>query len=572
MRWSRSFIPTIKEDPQEAEAISHKLMVRAGLIRRLTAGAYSYLPMGFRALEKAQKIISEEMNAAGAAQLLMPALQPIELWERTGRDKVIGDVMIRFIDRHGRQIALGPTHEEVVTDIVAHEVRSYKDLPVILYQIQSKFRDEIRPRFGVVRSSEFIMKDAYSFDVDAEGLEESYKKMFAAYCRIFERCALPYVPVEADSGMMGGSVSHEFMVPSEIGEDRIAVCSSCKYSASLEVAPVVHNEDDPGMNSAKDVLGEVSTPGSSSVKDVSAYLKVKESDLIKTLIFKADDIPLAVLLRGDHDANETKIKKELGIRTLSLADAALVEKVTGGAMGFSGPLGLSIPVYADNSIREAKNWVAGANKKDTHLVNVCNDRDFKVSKFIDARLITGDDPCPKCGKKIEVKNAVEIGHTFKLGTKYSEPLGAGYLDRNGVQKPIVMGCYGIGVNRILATCIETSHDKDGIIWPKSLAPFAVVVIPLNRDDAEVSRISEKIYAELLRENVEVLLDDRDNKSPGVKFKDSDLVGFPLQVIIGKKSLENGKIEIKTRKTGEKSLVDIDMAVTCIKKMVSNAVS
>ncbi len=568
MRWSNSFIPTLKEDPQEAEAISHKLMVRAGLIRRLTAGAYTYLPMGYKALRKAENIVREEMNSAGAVELFMPALQPSELWRKTGRYDLIGDVMIKYKDRHGKEIALGPTHEEVVTDLVAHEVRSYKDLPLILYQIQTKFRDEVRPRFGVVRSCEFIMKDAYSFDTSAENMEKSYASMYNAYKRIFDRCGLDYIPVEADPGFMGGTVSHEFMVPAEIGEDRIVICPACGYAASTEVAGTKDAEVAAKKKKDTKAIEEVNTPGVTSVETVSAFLKVKPSDLIKTLIYIADGKPVAVLLRGDHQANEAKIKNKLRAISLELADDKKVQEVTGGPMGFSGPVGLSsVKIIADHAIRPMVNAVTGANKKDTHLRNVNPDKDFRVNEWIDARVITEGDPCPKCSGKIEIKQAIEIGHTFKLGTKYTESLGATFLDESGKEKPVVMGCYGIGVNRILASLIEKSHDESGIIWPVNLAPSEVVIIPANRDDKTVVEEAEKIYNKLLEDKRDVIIDDRDFKSAGVKFKDSDLVGFPIQIVVGKKSLDQGKVELKDRATGEKKLIDKDKIIDEVKTML-----
>ncbi len=568
MRWSGTFIPTLKEDPQDAEAVSHKLMVRAGLIRRLSAGAYTYLPLGYRILRKAENIIREEMNRAGAAELLMPALQPVDLWKRTGRYDDIGAVMIKYTDRHGREVALGPTHEEIVTDLVSGEVRSYKDLPLILYQIQTKFRDEVRPRFGVVRSCEFVMKDAYSFDVDAGSMEKSYRAMYDAYCRIFERCGLPYVAVEADPGLMGGTVSHEFMVPAEIGEDRIVTCSSCGYSASTEVAAIKTEEAGPADAAKAKSLEEVRTPGASSVRDVADFLGVKPSDIIKTLVYIADGEPVAVLVRGDHEANETKIKNHLRAKALELADERKVEEVTGGAMGFSGPVGLSIRMLADNSVRGMVNAVTGANEKDKHLRNVNPGRDFTVSEWIDARTITASDACPRCGSSMELKHAIEIGHTFKLGTKYSEPLNASFLDESGRQRPVIMGCYGIGVNRILASLIETSHDKDGIIWPAELNPCEVAVIPLKKED-DLLREAERIYGALLEENIDAILDDRE-RSPGIKFKDADLVGFPLQVIIGRKSLDQEKVELKERASGEKKLIGKDDVVNHIKKVLEAA--
>ncbi|NQT32880.1 MAG: proline--tRNA ligase [Candidatus Omnitrophica bacterium] len=568
MRWSNTFIPTLKEDPQDAEAISHKLMVRAGLIRRLTAGAYIYLPMGYRALRKAEEIVREEMNAGGGAELFMPALQPPELWKKTGRYDDMGDVMIKYTDRHGKEIALGPTHEEVVTDLVSREVRSYKDIPLILYQIQTKFRDEVRPRFGVVRSCEFIMKDAYSFDADVEAMEASYKKMYDAYCRIFKRCGVPYVAVEADPGLMGGTVSHEFMVPSKMGEDRIIICSQCGYAASTEVAGASSKDDRKKDPEKPKNIEEVSTPGLSTAMDVSKFLKVDPRDLIKTLIYIADDEPIAVLVRGDHEANETKIKNKLSAKTLELADEEKVKEVTGGDMGFSGPVDLGIRIYGDDSVKNMVNAVAGANKKDTHLVNVNPGKDFKVHQWMDARIITETDPCPKCGSDIELKQAIEIGHTFKLGTKYSEPLNAKFLDEKGKECLIIMGCYGIGINRILASLIETSCDKDGIIWPVSIAPCEVVVIPVKREDEDLFSEAERVYEELCEAGVDVILDDR-KKTIGVKFKDADLIGFPGQVIIGSKGLKEGKVEVKSRATGENSFVDKDKVVESVKAILGD---
>lgn len=551
-------MPTLKEDPQDAEAISHKLMVRAGIIRRLTAGAYIYLPLGYKILKKAEGIIREEMAKAGAIELLMPALQPVELWKKTGRYDVIGDVMIKFTDRHGRETALGPTHEEVVTSLVAREVRSYKDLPLTLYQIQTKFRDEVRPRFGVVRSCEFIMKDAYSFDTGEEGLEENYKKMYAAYCRIFERCGIGYVPVEADTGMMGGAGSHEFMVPCEIGEDRIVNCPSCGYSASTEVAAVAGTfVPGPSTGEASPVMEEVDTPGVSTVEAVSGLLKVGPEAVIKTLIYMAEDEPVAVLVRGDHEANEAKIKKYLGVVRLELADERKIFEVTGGPVGFSGPVGnISARIIGDNSVKSLTMAVTGANKKDRHLTGVVPGRDFNVGEWADLRNITEEDKCPRCGADINIKNAIEIGHTFKLGTKYSEPLEARYLDSDGKENTIVMGCYGIGVNRILASLVETSYDKDGIIWPVALSPYEVVVIPVKRDDEELMREAEAIYDALISAGIDAILDDRD-RSPGIKFKDADLIGFPYQVVVGRKALDQGKVELKERAGGIKTLVDRD---------------
>ena len=548
MRWTEALIPTLKEDPQDAEVISHKLMVRAGLIRKLISGAYSYLPLGVRVLKKVSSIIREEMDNKGAQEVMLPAIHPPELWKITARYEALGPVLIKFRDRHGSELVLGPTHEEVVTDLVANNVKSYKDLPIILYQIQTKFRDEPRPRFGVMRTSEFIMKDAYSFDRDVEGLEASYKKMYEAYCRIFERCGLPYIAVEADPGMMGGTVSHEFMVPSEAGEDEIVVCQKCKYAASTHVAACEEAQSSKLKTQSKKLpIAEVETPGIKTIEKVAEFLKAEPSKLVKTLLYKADGKITALLLRGDYEANETKLKNYLKCNTVELADEKTIEEVTGGPIGFSGPVGLkNIRIIADYSVQGLVNFITGANKKDAHLVNVNIDRDFETKEFADLRKITKDDKCPACGKAIEIKKAIEIGHTFKLGTKYSGPLGAKFLDADGKDHIIIMGCYGIGVNRIIAGLIETSNDKDGIIWPVSIAPYQIHVLSLNAANKKVKEISEEIYAKLTKADYDVLYDDRDI-SAGIKFKDADLIGIPIQIIIGEKNAKKGIVEIKTRK-------------------------
>jgi len=566
MRWSKTLIPTLKEDPQEAEAASHKLMLRAGLIRRLSSGTYTYLPLGYRALSKAENIIREEMNAAGASEILMPALQPPEIWKQTGRYDEMGEVMMKCIDRRGREVVLGPTHEEIVTSLVAKEARSYKDFPLILYQIQTKFRDEIRPRFGIVRSSEFIMKDAYSFDVDTARMEKSYQLMYDAYCRIFKRCGLDYIAVEADPGLMGGGLSHEFMVSSEIGEDRIVVCSACDYAASTEVARVKYKKNPPEHTDEMKKIKEVATPNMSSVREVSDLLRVPPNEILKTLIYEADDEAVAVLIRGDHEVNDAKVKRHLDAKIFKLADENRVKEITGAPRGFSGPTDLAIKILADNSVRDMIDMVAGANKKDTHFSNINLERDFKVDEWLDARVITEGDPCPKCGGNIEFKCAIELGHTFKLGTKYSKVLKAEFVDKNGKESPVIMGCYGIGVNRILAALIENRHDVGGIKWPMSVNPAEVVIIPVKNDDKTLFALAERIYDELIKAGIDAILDDRD-KSPGIKFKDADLIGFPLQLIIGKKSLEQGKIEVKDRASGTKEFVEKEKIIEYIRSLV-----
>lgn len=546
MLMSKAFIRTQKETPQGAEIASHILMIRAGLIRKLAAGAYTYLPLGVKVLQKVEAIIREEMNRAGALEVLLPAIQPAELWEKSGRMTALGEDMVAFIDRHGKKTILGPTHEEVITDLVATELKSYKQLPITLYQIQTKFRDEIRPRFGVMRSREFIMKDAYSFDKDEKGLDESYKKMYDAYCRIFERAGLDYIAVEADPGIMGGNISHEFMVPSPNGEDIVAICKKCGYAASLATMDCIFESSVVHRPSSVEKLQEVNTPGVSTIEKVSHLLRKSPKEMIKTLIYKADGKLVAILLRGDHDLNETKLKKLLACEVLEMGDPDLITKITGGPVGFTGPVGLkNAAIIADNSTKDLSNFVVGANKKDLHLMNANFERDFKVDKWGDVRIATEEDPCPKCGAKINIEHAIEVGHTFKLGTKYSKPLGAKFLDEDGKEKPCIMGCYGIGVNRIIATSIEKSNDKDGIIWPMSLAPYKVIILPLNTAHKESMDIAGKIYKELSDRGVEVLLDDR-AESAGIKFKDADLIGIPLQIVIGERNLNNGKVELKTR--------------------------
>jgi len=572
MKWSKAFIPTLKENPAEAEVISHKLMMRAGLIRKLGAGAYTYLPLGFKVLKKVENIIREEMNNAGAEELLMPAIHPKELWEKTGRFDMLGEILITYKDRHGKIGLLGPTHEEVITDLVAKEIRSYRDLPKTLYQIQTKFRDEPRPRFGILRSKEFIMKDAYSFDADIAGLGKSYKAMYEAYCRIFDRCGLNYIAVEADTGFMGGDISHEFMVPSESGEDIIAICPDCGYKASVIMAECLKPKGkESGSKQPKDMkaIKEVKTPGVSTVEKVSEFLKVKPNRLVKTLIYRTDEKPVAVLIKGDSDLNETKLKRYLKCKTMEMADEKLINDLTGGPLGFSGPVGLKgIRLVSDYSISSMSNFITGANKPDMHFVNVNLGRDFNIKEWADLRDITGEDLCPKCKKqKVELKTAIEVGHTFKLGTKYSSDLNAAFLDKDGREKFCIMGCYGVGVNRIIAAAIEQNNDKDGIIWPFSISPYEIIVLPINALDERLKASSEKIYESLQSAGYEVLLDDRDERA-GIKFKDADLIGIPLRIIVGEKNLKQGKIEAKFRNSKKTLLLDEKDIITQVKKVLT----
>ena len=552
MKWSQSLIPTLKENPSEAEIDSHKLMIRAGLIRRITAGAYAYLPLGTLVLNKVINIVREEMNRAGAIEVFLPALQPLNLLEESGRLNVFGDDLITFEDRHGKTTALGPTHEEIITDIVGNEINSYRQLPITLYQIQTKFRDETRPRFGVLRSKEFIMKDAYSFDIDYEGLNKSYKLMYDAYCRIFDRCDLDYIVVEADSGAMGGDVSHEFMVPSSVGEDVLIRCLKCGYSANRERAEFapIPKENHVTLQTVKEVL----TPNKHTIQEVSTFLKVSPSKMVKTMIYISNGEPIAVLLRGDHEVNETKLTKVLGQEAvalaLALADHTTIEHVTGARLGFAGPVGLKTRIIADQAVSVLSNFVTGANKSDFHLLNVNTERDFKIDQIANVRYVTKGDKCPKCNHDLDISQGIEIGHVFKLGTKYSDALKAKFLDTSGKEKSMIMGCYGIGVNRIIASLIERSHDENGIIWPLLLAPYKVIIIPVNVSDTNSTQMANSIYEDLSNNlGIEVLLDDRDLR-PGVKFKDADLIGIPIKIIIGRKFTETKELEIKLRKSGE----------------------
>jgi prolyl-tRNA synthetase len=570
MRWTQTLIPTMKETPEGAEIPSHVLMLRAGLIQQVMAGAYSYLPLGLRALAKAERIVREEMETAGAIEILMPALTPIGLWEQTGRVDAFGDVLIKFeVRRQNRkvQMALGPTHEEVVTDLVSKFISSYRQMPITLYQIQTKFRNEERPRFGVLRTSEFLMKDGYSFDTSVEALGKSYDKMFAAYCRIFTRCGLSYLSVEAESGPIGGDASHEFMIPAENGEDVIVHCKDCGYAANLEKAEIGARAGSLSRPLAKE-LERVATPGATTIEQVSRFLKVKPTEMIKTLIYAADGKPIAVLVRGDHEANENKIRRAAKVQKLTLADAETIAKVTGAPVGFAGPVGMKekIPLYADRDVEHLVNAVTGANQADTHLTGVNVGRDFQIDCAADLRNAENGDPCPRCSSKVAMRHAIEVGHVFKLGTKYSEALGARFLDAQEQLRPIIMGCYGIGVNRIVAGLVETNNDANGIVWPVALAPYEVLLAPVNVADAASREAAEKLHDELAAAGVDVLLDDRDVRA-GVKFKDADLLGIPLRVVIGERGLKQGQLEIKWRWEPKAEMIALEGGAAAIAGLI-----
>jgi prolyl-tRNA synthetase len=574
MRWSRYYLYTTREVPNDAEVISHQLMVRSGLIKKVAAGIYTYMPFGWRSLQKLMAIVRREMNAAGAIELSMPAIQPAELWVESGRWQRYGKELLRIKDRHERDFVFGPTHEEVITDAVRRDVKSYRQLPFNLYQIQTKFRDEIRPRFGLMRGREFLMKDAYSFHTSAESLDEAYEAMRAAYCRIFESCQLDYTPVEADTGTIGGSASHEFMVVADTGESAVVRCPSCGYAANVEKAETRRVEAAAGAAGAEahppQSLEEVATPGRHTIEEVARFLKVSPKRLVKTLIYETEKGLVAALIRGDREINEVKLLNHFDVQHLALASEEKVVAATGAPVGFAGPVGLSgIPIVADETIRGLTNFVTGANKGDAHLVNVNWGRDVDLSDWADLVLVTGGDPCPRCDGKLELFRGIEVGHIFKLGTKYSEKLACNYTDEAGADKPMIMGCYGLGIGRTVAAAIEQNHDKDGIVWPRPLAPFEVLLIAVNPEDAAVRGAAEELYAQLQEKGADVLFDDRDER-PGVKFKDADLIGIPVRVTVGAKSLADGKVEVSLRRDREKLMVPPAEAVAKVLELLGNA--
>ena len=543
MLFSKMFIPTMKEVPKEAEVISHKLMLRAGFIRRLASGIYTWLPLGLRSLRKVEQIIREEMNKKGAQEILMPLVQPKELWVESSRWDKYGKELLRFVDRNNRDICLAPTHEEVVTDLVRREVRSYKELPLVLYQIQTKFRDEIRPRFGVMRGREFTMKDAYSFDADESGAEQSYLDMYDAYMNIFKRCGFHFRAVEADTGQIGGSFSHEFMVLADTGEDVIISCTNCGYAANLEKAEIGYADRE--KSAKKGQFRRVETPGQKKIGEVASFLGVAPDKLVKTLIYNTDQGVLGVLVKGDREVNETKFRNLLGLEWAELADEETIEKVTGGPLGFSGPIGLTIPLCADMDILFMEDFVVGGNERDVHIVDV-NVEDFKVKGFYDLKTAEAGDLCPRCKDLHTSTKGIEVGHIFKLGLKYSKAMNATFLDSSGKEQFMVMGCYGIGVSRTVAAAIEQGHDDNGMILPIAIAPFEVDVLPVNTTHAESMELALEVYKTLLDKGIDAILDDR-NERPGVKFKDCDLIGIPIRVTIGERNLKEGLVEIKLRK-------------------------
>ncbi len=562
MRMSQYLLPTVKENPSDAETVSHRLMIRSGMIRKVAAGIYSYLPMGLKVIRKVEEIVREEMNRAGAIELLMPSVLPAELWKESGRWEVYGKELLRFKDRGDREFCLGPTHEEVITDIVRKEIRSYRQLPKNFYQIQTKFRDEIRPRFGLMRGREFIMKDAYSFDIDDEGACGSYGAMYEAYVRIFRRIGLQFKAVEADTGSIGGSSSHEFMVIADSGEDEIASCKSCDYGANTDLAEAALSGERKGKPFAVEEPKEFHTPGKKSIEDVCEFMGVSPTCILKTLIFNTDQGVVAVVARGDKIINEVKVKNQLGAHWIALAEEEIIRNVTGTSRGFAGPVGLSATLYADYSAMGVRDGITGANRDDYHLIHVVPGRDFQPTTVGDFRQIEEGDPCPNCGGKISISRGIEVGHIFRLGSKYSRVMGATFLDSDGKEKVMEMGCYGIGIGRTVAAAIEQNHDEDGIVWPLAIAPFSVQILPVNKKKENVRKVSENLYGELVARGVDVLIDDREER-PGIKFKDADLIGVPLRITVGEKKVKEGKVEMTRRRTGDPVDITITDAVSTL---------
>src|SRR5471030_985 len=570
MRWTQTLIPTLREAPADAEIASHKLLLRAGLIRKLAGGVYTFLPLGLRALRKVEQIIREEMNRVGGIEVLMPALQPPEIWQQSGRYETASNVLFKLKDSGNREWVLSPTAEEVITTLAANEINSYRQLPKNFYQISLKFRDEIRPRFGLMRAKEFIMKDAYSFDTTDEGAMASYKKMYDAYTRTFARCGLKAFPVEADTGVIGGNYSHEFMVPAETGENEVAFCEACGYAANIEKAT-----SGIPKTAAREIgaaIEKFATPGVVTIEALSKEpYKVPANRQIKTLVYIADSKPILILIRGDDQLNETKFAAKTGAVAVRAATVEEIVPLLGAKPGSLGAVAAlvkarDVAIYADERLQGANDMTTGANEDGFHFKNVSIERDIKVSAWFDLRTVSVGEPCVKCGKSLKIRRAIEVGHVFKLGTKYSEALNATFLDADGARKPSVMGCYGIGVTRTLQAVIEQGNDKDGVIWPLSVAPYTVCITPLAvAPESEAMKLAEKFYTELSAKNIDVILDDRDER-PGVKFKDSELVGFPIRIGIGEKSLAKGEVEIKPR-NGVLQSVKIEDAIRAVLKLM-----
>ena len=571
MKWTQTLIPTLREAPADAEIVSHKLLLRAGLIRKLAGGVYTFLPLGLRALRKVEKIIREEMDRAGAVEVLMPALQPPEIWEASGRAETASNVLFKVKDSAGRQWFLSPTAEEVITTLAANEINSYRQLPKNFYQISLKFRDEIRPRFGLMRAKEFIMKDAYSFDTTDEGAMASYKKMYDAYTNIFARCGLKAFPVEADTGVIGGNYSHEFMVPAETGENEVAFCEACGYAANIEKA--TSGIPKTAAREVGPAIEKFATPGVVTIEALSKEpYKVPANRQIKTLVYIADSKPVLILIRGDDQLNETKFAAKTGAVAVRPATPEEIFPLLGAKPGSLGAVAANvsspeIKVYADERLRGANDMTTGANEDGFHLKNVSIERDIKVTAWFDLRTVSVGEPCVKCAKPLKIRRAIEVGHVFKLGTKYSEKLNATFLDVDGSRKPSVMGCYGIGVTRTLQAIIEQSNDKDGVVWPLNVAPYQVCITPLAvAPDSQAMQLAEKFYAELTAKGIDVILDDRDDR-PGVKFKDADLIGFPIRISLGEKSLAKGEVEIKQR-NGPVQFVKTEAAVAAVLQLLA----
>ncbi len=566
MKASELFFPTLREVPSEAEIVSHQLLLRAGFIRKTTAGVYSYLPLGYRVLKKIMNIIREEMDRAGGQEIMMPIIQPSELWQESGRWDVYGDEMFRLSDRHSRHFALGPTHEEIITTLVDADVHSYRSLPLLLYQMQNKYRDEIRPRFGLMRGREFVMKDLYSFDVDDKRLDISYRKMHDAYKRIYERMALKYRVVEADSGAIGGNESHEFMVLADNGESAIVFCDNCDYAANVEKAVCSVDKEDESFEEMLE-LEKIHTPGLKTIQDLEDKFNFAKEKQIKTLMYVADEELVAAVLRGDRELNEIKLKNILGCNQLFMADDGMVRRQCGASFGSLGPIGMDIKVLVDLEVGKMRNFSCGANVDDYHYKNVNMGRDFVPEAIVDLRNAVEGDKCPSCDGSLKLIRGIEVGHIFKLGTKYSQAMNASFLDQNGEKKPMVMGCYGIGVSRTMAAAIEQNYDDNGIIWPRPIAPYHAIVVPVNIKKVDQMSAAKAIYDKLVSEGIETIFDDRDERA-GVKFKDADLTGIPLRITIGPKSLKQDKVELKKRWEEGFDLVDIDNVVDVVKEIVN----